>query len=145
MAESFYILVDEVQARRLQELIAVDNPTALDSEIAVCRVLFEEAVNNRQIHTAIELTKVIRQMADSTEAVKYRRGELLSRVAALRIVQQIVDVLAHEVEGRFTGWERVIEHVNQQLLTVVAKAENVGEDEKKSGDDDNPSEIPPAV
>ena len=124
MAESFYKLVDEALDKRMRELIAVENPTALDSELAVCRVLFERMVNNGNLHAAIEFTKVIRQMVETTEAVKFRRGELLSRVAALNLVQQIVDVLAHEVEGKFSGWENVIEQVNTRLLTVVSNAEN---------------------
>jgi hypothetical protein len=125
---SFYTLTDESRAKRVNELIAVPNPTALDSELAVCRVLFEEAVNANDTQTAIAFTRVIRQLAETTEAVKFRRGELLSRVAALNIVQQIVDVLAHEVEGKFAGWENVIETVNTRLLTVVARAENAPEE-----------------
>jgi hypothetical protein len=119
-----YRLDDERRAKRLKELTSTENPTALDGEIAVLRLLCEEALNAGQTRPAMELMRVIGQLSQATEVAKFRRGELLSRVAVLSVAQQFVEALANGVAGRFEGWEDVIADVNQRVLRIVSQAHN---------------------
>jgi hypothetical protein len=119
-----YRLEDERRAQRLRELTNIEHPTALEGEIAVARLLFEEAVNIGNNHMAVALARTIKQLSEASEVAKFRRGELLSRVAVLGIARGIVEVLAHDLAGRFDGWEEVLEGVNHRLLTVVNDAQN---------------------
>lgn len=119
-----YRLDNNDRARRLRELTDIEHPTALEGEIAVARLLFEEAVNADNNNMAIALARTIKQLSEASEVAKFRRGELLSRVAVLGIARGIVDVLAGDLAGRFEGWEDVLEGVNHKLLTVVEEARN---------------------
>lgn len=119
-----YRLDDEHRAKRLKELTNTENQTALEGEIAVLRLLCEEALNAGQSRSAMELMRVIGQLSQATETAKFRRGELLSRVAVLNVARQFVEALANGVAGRFDGWEEVITEVNQRVLTIVDEARN---------------------
>jgi hypothetical protein len=119
-----YRLDDEHRAKRLRELTNTENPTSLEGEIAALRLLCEEALNAGQNRSAMELMRVIGQLSQATEVAKFRRGELLSRVAVLSVARQFVEALSNGVAGRFDGWEEVIANVNQQVLMIVNEARN---------------------
>ncbi|MGA2059118.1 MAG: hypothetical protein ABSG67_01455 [Thermoguttaceae bacterium] len=119
-----YRLDDEGRAKRLKELTNTENPTSLEGEIAALRLLCEEALNAGQARTAMELMRVIGQLSHATEDAKFRRGELLSRVAVLSVARQFVEALSNGVAGRFDGWEEVIANVNRRVLSIVSEARN---------------------
>ncbi len=119
-----YRLQDEQRAQRLKELTNTENPTALEGEIAVLRLLCEEALNAGQGRLAMELMRVIGQLSQATEVAKYRRGELLSRVAVLSIAQNIVKFIGDEFAGKFNGWEVALDGVKERILLTVQEARN---------------------
>ena len=87
----------------------------------------------RKLHSELtEGRKVSFLDGEASEVAKFRRGELLSRVAVLGIARGIVEVLAHDLAGRFDGWEEVLEDVNHRLLTVVNDARNPDPNEIES-------------
>jgi hypothetical protein len=119
-----YRLQDEQRATRLQELTNNDNPTALDSELGVLRLLHEEALNANQPIAAVQIAKVIGQLATATENAKIRRGELLAKSVVLGIAQKIAQVLSSNIANRFIGWEDVLDEVKSEVLTLVCEAKN---------------------
>jgi len=119
-----YRLDDETRAKRLAELTNTEHPTALEGELALARLLQEEAVNAGNTNTAIALLGVIGRLSQASEVAKFRRGELLNRMAVLTIASKIVEILSNDVAGRFDGWEEVIDGVKQKVLTVVYETRN---------------------
>jgi len=119
-----YRLQDEQRAKRLAELTSTDNPTGLESELAVLRLLQEEPLNSGQARAVVEISKAIGQLAHATEVAKIRRGELLAKSVVLSIAQQIAQVLTHDVANRFDGWEEVVDGVKTKVLTLVCEAQN---------------------
>jgi hypothetical protein len=127
-----YQLSNVARAKRLEELADFDNPNALESEIAVARMLQEEAINQNDIGTAVALLNTIAKLSQTSEVAKFRRGELLTRATVLGIAQQMVNVLSSNIAEKFPGWEDTLEVVQNNLLTVVSEARNdePGEDDE---------------
>jgi DNA-binding phage protein len=126
-----YQLSNIARAKRLAELADFDNPNALESEIAVARMLQEEAINQNDIGTAVALLNTIAKLSQTSEVAKFRRGELLTRATVLGIAQQMVNVLSSNIAEKFPGWEDTLEVVQNNLLTVVSEARN-----EEPGEDD---------
>jgi hypothetical protein len=126
--EPHYRLNDPSRAARLRELAGVDNPTALDSELALVRLLQEEAVNNGETGVAIALSNVIGKLAQASEIAKYRRGDMLCKAAVLQLATQVVDLVASSVAGKFDGWEDVLENVGRSVVQLVSSAKNTDPD-----------------
>lgn len=128
-----YHLDDADRAKRLRELTDTEHPTALEGELALARLLQEEAVNAGNTNTAIALLGVIGRLSQASEVAKFRRGELLNRMAVLSIASKIVEILSANVAGRFDGWEEVIDGVKQKVLTVVYETRNPDPNDLGSG------------
>jgi hypothetical protein len=122
--DNIYRLQEEKRATRLAELSALPSSTDLANELAVLRLLQEEALNNNQPSLAMQLAKTIGRLSQITEATKIRRGELLAKAVVLNLAQQVARILAERVAGRFDGWEDAIDAVKSELLTLVAEARN---------------------
>jgi hypothetical protein len=129
-----YQLDDIARAKRLEELADSENPNALESEIALARLLQEEAINQNDIGTAVALLNTIAKLSQTSEVAKYRRGELLTRATVLGIAQQMVNILSSNIADKFPGWEDTLEVVQNNLLTVVNEARN---DETCEENDEN--------
>jgi hypothetical protein len=123
-AVQLYRLQDSQRAQRLAELTDNDNPTGLESELAVLRLLQEEALNNHESRAAVEIAKAIGQIAHAIEVAKIRRGELLAKSVVINLAHQLAQILAVDVANRFTGWEEVVDGVKQKMLTLVCETEN---------------------
>jgi len=124
MNKQIYKLQDAQRAARLQELIANEDPTGLDGELAAARMLAEAALNDGNARFALECSKVICQLSHASENAKIRRGELLAKSVVLGIARQMAEILANDVAGRFDGWEEVIGGVSKKVLTLVCEAKN---------------------
>jgi hypothetical protein len=127
-----YQLSNIARAKRLEELADFENPNALESEIAIARMLQEEAINANDIGSAVALLNTIAKLSQTSEVAKFRRGELLTRATVLGIAQQMVNVLSSNIAEKFPGWEDTLEVVQNNLLTVVSEARNdePGEDDE---------------
>lgn len=119
-----YHLNDPKRMARLLELAGTPNPTALEGELAVARMLQEEALNLGQTAVALSLLNVIGKLAQASEIAKYRRGELLAKTAILTLAHKMVETLASNIKGRFDGWEQALENVQHEILTLVRDARN---------------------
>ena len=75
-----YRLLDPEKAKRLAELTAVENPTALEGEIAMLRLLAEEALNAEGMEYAPSFAalcfKIIGHLSSATETAKFQAGRV---------------------------------------------------------------------
>jgi hypothetical protein len=129
-----YQLTSLERAKRLKELADSENPNGLESEIAVARMLQEEAINSNDIGTAVALLNTIAKLSQTSEVAKVRRGELLTKATVLGIAQQMVNILSSSIANRFEGWEDTLEVVQNNLLTVVSTAHNDEPGDENEGD-----------
>ena len=130
-----YQLSNVARAKRLEEFADSENPNALESEIAVARLLQEEAINNNDMGLAVALLNTVAKLSQTSEVAKFRRGELLTRATVLGIAQQMVNVLSSNIAEKFPGWEDTLEVVQNNLLAIVSEAHN-----DETGDDENESD-----
>ena len=119
-----YRLDDEQRAQRLKELTNTQSPTALEGELAVLRLLNEEALNAGHARFSMDIMRVIGQLSQATEVAKFRHGELLSRAVVLSIGQRLAQLIGDAFAGRFDGWEEVIDDVRERIPLIVLEARN---------------------
>jgi|WetSurMetagenome_2_1015567.scaffolds.fasta_scaffold124160_3 hypothetical protein len=119
-----YELLDAERTRRIEELVAMENPNGLEYEIAVLRQLAKEALDNGQTAFVADCMTRIARINASIETAKYKRGELLCKSAMLLTAQRLIETLTAAVAGRFDGWELTMDKVRQEALTVVSQAQN---------------------
>jgi hypothetical protein len=124
-----YRLTDEARAKRLRELAGTDNPTDLEQELALARLLAEEAANNGQTTLAKDLISLVGKLSQASEVARYRRGDMLCKAAVLQLAAQVVDMIAAQVEGKFLGWEDTLEAISKQIIVTVSEAKNSDPDE----------------
>jgi len=124
MIRNPYELLDTERARRLEELVTMENPNGLEYEIAALRMLAGEALNHEQPLFAAECMTRIAKINASVETAKYKRGELLCKSAMLLTAQRLIETLTKAVAGRFDGWELTMDQVKREALTVVSEAQN---------------------
>ena len=125
-----YRLDDEADAKRLQELAGTPNPTDLESDLHLARLLCEKAVNANNVGAAVALQNVIAKLSMASEQAKYRKGELLAKAAVLQLAEKMVGILAANISGKFIGWEEAIDHVRDDILTITCEARNPEIEEK---------------
>ena len=124
-------LSDQARMARLRELIGRENPTALDGELAVARLLQEEALEAGHPEFAAQLLNITGKLARESEVARYRRGELLAKTAIIAIANKMVEALTQSIAGRFEGWELALESVQQQVLKIVSEAKNPDQVDKE--------------
>lgn len=89
-----YELSDARRQEVLREFTKASDPEDLRAELAASRLLASEAMEAGQTALAGRLLEVVAKCAQGQVAVKRAKGELLERVAALRLVKGMCDVLA---------------------------------------------------
>jgi len=109
---------------RLRELIGRENPTALDGELAVARLLQEEALEAGHPEFAAQLLNITGKLARESEVARYRRGELLAKTAIIATANKMVEALTQNIAHKFDGWEQALENVQQQVIQIVSEARN---------------------
>ncbi len=119
-----YRLIDEQRAQRLKELSGTDNPTDLEQEIALARLLAEEAANLGQITLAKDLITTVGKLSQASEIAKYRRGDMLCKATVLQLASKIVELVATSVAGKFIGWEEELDRISQNIVGAVEDAKN---------------------
>jgi len=124
MGKFQYRLNDEARAERLRELMGTDNPTDLEPEIALARLLAEEAANAGQLTLAKDLVSVAGKLSHTAEIAKYRRGDMLCKAAVLSLASQIVEMIAANVAGKFIGWEDTLDTISNRIVATVVDAKN---------------------
>ena len=116
---------------RLRELAGTENPTALDGELAIARLLCEEALNEGRSDAAAHLLAVTGKLARESEVARYRRGELLAKTAIITIANKMVEALTQNIAHKFDGWEQALENVQNQVLQIVSEAKNPDQVDKE--------------
>lgn len=119
-----YRLDDQADAKRLEELAGTPNPTDLESDLHLARLLCEKAVNQGNIGAAVALQNTIAKLSTASEQAKYRRGELLAKAAVLQLAEKMVGVLANNIAGKFLGWEDAIDRVRDDIITLTCETRN---------------------
>ena len=117
-------LDDEKRMARLRELVGRENPTALDTELSIARLLYEEALNEGRADFAAHLLTVTGKLARDAEVARFRRGELLAKTAIIAIANKMVEALTQNIAHKFDGWEQALENVQQQVIQIVSEARN---------------------
>ena len=125
-----YKLQDEQRLQRANELLALEEPTDLSSEIVLLRLYAEAADARGDTAEAARMVTQIGKLTQITEATNIRRGELLQKQVVLQLALQIARIQTDAVKGRFDGWETVMDDVRQKVLTVVSEAQNPDPTEK---------------
>ena len=119
-----YHIDDPARMARLRELAGTPNPTALDGELALARLLQEEALNQGRAEFSAQLLTITGKLARESEIARYRRGELLAKTAIITIANKMVEALTTNIAGRFEGWEQALENVQRQMLEIITEARN---------------------
>ena len=122
--DPFYRLTDPEDAKRLRELAGVPDPTNLETDLAMARLMFEKAYNAGQYGAATSLQKIIAQLTQASETAKYKRGDLLAKGAILSIADKFVELLSANIANQFPGWEEAVDRIKNGVVTVVADARN---------------------
>jgi hypothetical protein len=90
---------DPKRAARLAVFRSAEDPTDIGDEIALCRLLAEEAANSGHVGLASQIAHVIAKSTLLQVQAKARMGELLDRHALFqagsRICEQLTQRLAH--------------------------------------------------
>jgi hypothetical protein len=122
--EPLYHLTDPTDAQRLRELAGVPDPTNLESDLAMARLMCEKAYNAGQFAASASLQNIIAKLTQASESAKYKRGDLLAKGAILAIADRFVELLSANIANRFPGWEESLDKIRQGVLTVVMDARN---------------------
>ena len=93
-------------------------------ELGVLRFLLSGALEQGEDRFAMEVCKAIIKLSHAAETAKIRQNEMLAKSVVLGIAEQVADVLAKKVAGRFDGWEDCIDEAKREVLALVSEAKN---------------------
>lgn len=99
-------------AERLNEIQAdqADTVSNLESELAIARLLLEQATNNGQLTLATQLLKAIAVLCTARDAAREKQGLLISRDKLERYAERLVQIVVEEINQR-PGFEDVIDGI----------------------------------
>ena len=102
------------------------------AELGAARLLATEAIEAGQTGLANMILTTIAKLSHSQIAGKKAKSEYLERRVVYQLVQELVNILARAVEGKFDGWELALDQAANEMTGAVAAASNAKQLEGKS-------------
>lgn len=113
-----YKINAQAAADRLKELADDSAITDLKSEIALTRMIAEDAINHGAGGIALAAMTAINKLAKSQEASDLRNRAMVDRELLFAVGAALVNLIAEEIEGR-PGFEDVIDTLAARVPHVI--------------------------
>jgi hypothetical protein len=113
-------LTDSALAKRLDEFRGAD-PTDLGDEIALCRLLAEQAVNDGHPTLACQLLHVVGKLQLLQIAEQEKLGNLLGRHSLFEVGTAICQAITNQCVG-LANYEQIVDAVLPAIRDAIAKA-----------------------
>jgi hypothetical protein len=123
MSEASYLLADEVRRRQYQAFYDGESPADLRGELALSRLITQEAANRGDHGLALAALNITGKLASSHTAAQIRCSDLLERATVMRLGHQLITALVEELQA-VDGWESIVARVADRLGHVVEMAGN---------------------
>lgn len=118
-----YRLRKAEQQKRLDEFKSTGDPGSLTNELALIRLLTEEAANNGQMHLASCLLTTLSRLAKTHDRQQMERGDLLAKVVVLQLATRIVNIVSRQF-NTVPGWEAKMDAALIEISNEIDSAEN---------------------
>lgn len=130
-----YKLTNQKLQERINEITGVDYMASLEEEVALAQTMLEERLNaagndpasiiaaheatNKSLETISKLVQVMHKHSIAT-------GEVLSKTALLRLMQDIIGVVAEELDpfSSHEAYPGVIDRIAEKVANLVEDAQN---------------------
>ena len=122
-----YQLNETKAAKRLAELAVSDDPADLSRELALCRLLLEQAASSGNNGLSATLLGTIARLAKEYDAQQARRSLFLHRDAILRFANDVVRIVNEEFRGA-DGYENRIDSVVLRLTDSLGSITNTSKE-----------------
>jgi len=95
------------------------SPHDLTSEIALLRVLINEAVGAQQYTRAAALLSIVAKASSISQANAVRANALVEAKTVGRIALELVRLLGETLQGKYPGWEDDLAVLSTRVEEVV--------------------------
>lgn len=123
-----YDLQDDEANRRLREF-DLDDPGSLRRELALCRMMLEQAAAGKQMGLSVALLSTIGRLAAQYNKAEARKNTFLHRGALLRIANDLISIIADELR-EVPDFESKIDRINQGLVLRITSEHNTEQEIK---------------
>ncbi len=127
-----YKLYDPELRSRFEEMKASADLRTLKQDVALLRTVLEQRLNFARneaekiaaIQSVAPMFGTLDKLVGSLDKLERRSGEVLEKDAVQKLVLDIVNVLAFELDG-VPGRDGIVDRVARRMADVIAKARNV--------------------
>jgi len=117
--EEKYLLEDQKRQARLDAFNQSEQVSSLRQEIAMTRMLIEEAINANSPGLANNLLSTLTKLQHEHETAQLRAGELLAKEKILQLGQRMIDAVLAAFQGSCPDWEDRMQAASQRLLLTM--------------------------
>lgn len=129
MSYKFY---DGELQSRFEEMKASTDLRTLKQDVALLRAILEQRLNFARndserisaFNSVAPMFGTLDKLVNSLDKLERRSGEVLEKEAVQKLVSDIVNVLAFELEG-VPDRDGIVDRVARRMADVIAKARNV--------------------
>jgi hypothetical protein len=126
-----YLLTTQYLEGAPDRHVGSDELKSLREEIAITRAMVEKRLNlvtnEMEFLAAMPAVQsamsVIEKLVTSCHNMEVKLGNLLSKAALLQVAQQIIDIIAKELDG-VPNRNEIVDRIANQIVECVSKVEN---------------------